>query len=84
MERSCGKVDYRLQKIKHLEADSRSIILQKTQALGDNKPCSFRGFKAELEKVKELRLTWSERMQAAREKGYDEKQEIARQRGEET
>ena len=82
MERTCGKVDYRLQKIKHLEAVSRSIILQKTQALRENKPCSFRGFKAELEKVKELRLIWSEKMQAAREKGSDEKQEIAKQREE--
>ena len=82
MERTCGKVDYRLQKLKHLEAVSRSIILQKSQALRENKPCSFRGFKAELEKVKELRLIWSERIQAAREKGSDEKQEIAKQREE--
>ena len=51
MERTCGKVDYRLQKLKHLEAVSRSMILQKSQARRDNKPCSFRGFKAELEKA---------------------------------
>ena len=37
-ERTCGKVDYRLQKLKILEVESRSIILQKTQSMRDNKP----------------------------------------------
>ena len=82
MERSCGKVDYRLQKLKHLEAVSRSIMLQKTQALRDNKPCNFRGFKEELARVKELKLLWSGKMKAAREKGSDEKQEVAKQQEE--
>ena len=80
MERSCGKVDYRLQKLKHLEAVSRSIILQKTQVMRDNNPSNFRGFKGELERVKELKIFWSERMKAAQEKGSDEKQEVAKQK----
>ena len=55
MVRSCGLVDYRLQHLKHLEAVSRSIILKKTQSLRESKPTNFRGFKEELEKVKELK-----------------------------
>ena len=78
MERSCGKVDYRLQKLKHLDAVSRSIILQKTQVMRDNNPSNFRSFKGELERVKELKIFWSERMKAAQEKGSDEKQEVAK------
>ena len=80
MERSCGKVDYRLQKLKHLDAVSRSIILQKTQVMRDNNPSNFRSFKGELERVKELKIFWSERMKVAQEKGSDEKQEMARQK----
>ena len=41
MERICGKVDYRLEKLKNLNAVSRSIILQKTQALREGKPDNF-------------------------------------------
>ena len=78
MERSCGKVDYRLQKLKNLEAVSRSIILQKTQEMRDKTPTAFRSFKQELEKVKELKLFWSERMKAAQRSGSDVKQEIAK------
>ena len=80
MERSCGLVDYRLQHLKNLEAVSRSIILKKTQSLWDNKPVYFRGFKEELEKVKELRLKWSEAMKKKQAKGSDEKQESAKQK----
>ena len=80
MERSCGKVDYRLQKLKNLEAVSRSIILQKTQEMRDKTPTAFRSFKQELEKVKELKLFWSERMKAAQRSGSDVKQEIAKEK----
>ena len=82
MERSCAKVDYRLQKLKCLEAVSRSIILQKTQDMRDDKPSNFRSFKDKLEKVKELKLFWSDRMKAAQEKGSDEKQEVAKKKEE--
>ena len=78
MERGCGKVDYRLQKLKNLEAVSRSIILQKTQEMRDNSPTAFRSFKQELEKVKELKIFWSERMEAAQRSGSDLKQDIAK------
>ena len=78
MERSCGKVNYRLQKLKNLEAVSRSIILQKTQEMRDKSPTAFRSFKQELEKVKELKIFWSERMEAAQRSGSDVKQEIAK------
>ena len=71
MERSCGK---------HLEAVSRYILVQKTQDLRDKNPTNFRSFKAELERVKELKIFWSERMKAAQEKGSDEKQEVAKQK----
>ena len=75
-------VDYRLQKLKHLEAVSWSIMLQKTQALRDNKPYNFRVFKEEIAGVKELELLWSGKRNAAQEKGSDEKQEVAKQEGE--
>ncbi|MEM8948112.1 MAG: hypothetical protein AAGC99_02150 [Pseudomonadota bacterium] len=55
MERTCGLVDYRFRHLKHLQAASRSIILENTQSLQNNKPVDFRGFK-ELETMKELRL----------------------------
>ena len=71
-----------MQKLKHLEAVSRSIILQKTQDMRDDKPSNFRSFKDELEKVKELKLFWSDRMKAAQEKGSDEKQEVAKKKEE--
>ena len=82
MERACGKVDYRLQKLKNLEAVSRSIILEKTQSLRDGKPSNFRGFKEELERVKELKLIWSDKMKEKQQKGSDEKQEIAQKKEE--
>ena len=78
MERSCGLVDYRLQHLKYLEAVSRSIILKKTQSLRESKPTDFRGFKEELEKVKELKLKWSKSMKEKQTKGSDEKQEVAK------
>ena len=78
-ERTCGKVDYRLQKLKNLEAVSRSIILQQTQSMRSEKPSNFQG---ELESVKELKLSWSQMMKDKQDKGSDEKQEVARQKEE--
>ena len=48
----------------------------------DDKPSNFRSFKDKLEKVKELKLFWSDRMKAALEKGSDEKQEVAKKKEE--
>ena len=74
MDWSCGNVDYRLQKIKDLEGVSQSIILQKNQIMRDVNPSNFRSFKDELERLKELKIFWSDRLKAEREKGSDEKQ----------
>jgi hypothetical protein len=82
MERMCGKVDYRLKRLGTLESVSRSIILQKSQELRDNKPTIFSGFKKELEAVKELKLAWSKRMKDKQKKGSDEKQEVAKKKEE--
>ena len=51
MERICNKVDYRLEKLKNLNALSRSIILQKKQALREGKPDNFRSHKKEIWKI---------------------------------
>ena len=81
-ERTCGKVDYRLHKLKNLEAVSRSIILQNTQQQRDECPSNFRSFKEELAKVKELKLSWSLKMQEKQKMGSDEKQELAKKKEE--
>ena len=81
-ERTCGKVDYRLQKLKNLDAVSRSIILQNTQQERENRPSDFRSYKEELAKVKELKLSWSAKMKEKQKEGSDEKQELAKQREE--
>eukprot|EP00731_Ephydatia_muelleri_P014660 Em0008g380a len=48
MERQCGKVDYRLQKLGTLPAVSRSIILQRCQQLRDGQNPFFRDYRAEI------------------------------------
>ena len=82
MERICGKVDYRLEKLKNLNAVSISIILQMTQALREIKPDNFRSYKMEMEDIKELKSMWSEKMKRNHEKGSDEKQELAKRKEE--
>ena len=44
MERQCGKVDYRLQKLGTLPAGIRPSILQRCQQLRDGQNPSFRGY----------------------------------------
>ena len=60
MERQCGKVDYRLQKLGTLPAVSRSIILQRCQQLRDGQNPFFRDYRAE----SEVELLWSEQTKA--------------------
>ena len=62
MERQCGKIDYRLHKLRSLESVSRSIILQKSKDLRSGVTPSFRGFKEAAMAKRELQLTWSEQM----------------------
>ena len=77
MERQCGKVDYRLRKLRTLNAVSRSIILQKSQELAAGQSPSFRGFKAAAQAKREVELRWSRQMTERFEKGAEEKQEMA-------
>ena len=72
--------DYRLEKLKNLNAMIRSIIIQKTPALREGKPDNFRSYKKEMEDAKELQLMWSEKVKSNREKGSDEKQETEEKR----
>ena len=50
MERNLGTVDYRLQKLRTLEAVSRSVILDKTKELREKSTESFRSYRKETEK----------------------------------
>ena len=60
-------------KLKNLEAGSRSINLQNTHYQRDEHPSNFRSFKEELAKVKELKLSLSLNMQEKKKMGSDEK-----------
>ena len=77
MERQCGKVDYRLKKLRTLNAVSRSIILQKSQELRAGQIPSFRGFKAAAQAKREVELKWSKDTREKFEKGSEQKQEMA-------
>ena len=77
MERQCGKVDYRLQKISTLQAISRSIILQRARELRAGTTTSFQGFKEAAKAKQELDLKWSEKTKENFKKGADEKQQLA-------
>ena len=44
MEKQCGKVDYRLQRLGTLPTVIRSIILKRSQQLRDGQNPSFRGY----------------------------------------
>ena len=77
MERQCGKVDYRLQKLKNLQAVSRSIILQRAEQLRTGASTSFRGFKEAVEAKKEIEIKWSEKTKESFKQGADEKRVLA-------
>ena len=73
MERTLGTSDYRLPKLRTLEAVSKSIVLSKTAELRGKTDVSFRSFRKEAEKKKEINLKWSEKMKEKFKKGIDEK-----------
>ena len=58
MESLCGLVGHRTRKTRHLEATSRSIILQGTKTLRDRFGESFRGFDQAAKRVKDIKLQW--------------------------
>ena len=80
MERQCGKVDYRLKKLRTLSAVSRSIILQKSQELRAGQIPSFRGFRAAAQAKREVELNWSKDMKTKFQSGADQKQEMAQRK----
>ena len=73
MERNLGTVDHRLQKLRTLEAVSRSVILDKTKELREKSTESFRSYRKESEKKAEISLKWSKRMKEKSSKGLGEK-----------
>ena len=77
MEHLCGKVDYRIHKLKELGAVSQSIILQQTEKLRKTNGISFREFTEEAKKIKDLKLSWSKKMKQQFEAGASEKEAIA-------
>ena len=77
MEWLCGKVDYRIHKLKELGAVSQSIILQQTEKLRKTNDISFREFTEEAKKIKDLKLSWSKKMKQRFEAGTLEKEAIA-------
>ena len=79
MERVLGTSDYRLPKLKTLEAVSRSIVLGKTADLRTNSDSNFRSFYKEAEKKAEVSLKWSAKMKEKFSKGVDEKRVVAHQ-----
>ena len=72
MERFCGKVDYRQNKLKKLAAISRSIVLGKAdEAGGGQGEVSFRSFKERTLARRELELEWTEKMKEKFKAGAD-------------
>ena len=63
MESLCGLVGHRTRKTRHLEATSRSIILQGTKALGEKYGGSFRDFNQAVRRVKGLKLIWKKKQE---------------------
>ena len=59
------------------EAVGRSIILQGTMELCQESDISFRSFKEEATREKELKLTWNKKMQARFAQGASEKEAVA-------
>ena len=56
MERACGMVDYRLQKLKKLPAVSRSLILDKCHKAKLGQGASFRSFREAAEEKGKVEL----------------------------
>ena len=77
MERQCGMTSHHLEKLKTLSAVARSMILQKTKELRDKTSSSFRSFRKETEKRRELELKWNENMRSKFSQVADEKTAVA-------
>ena len=63
MESKCGLVGHRTSINRHLEATSRSIILQGTKALREKYGGSFRDFNQAVRRVKGLKLIWKKKQE---------------------
>ena len=70
-------MDQRLKKLQELQAVSRSLILSRAAALREGKESSFRSFKQELAKKKEITLRWQEETKKKFAAGAEQKQIIA-------
>ena len=77
IEMQCGKIDYRIHKLRNLNSVSRSIILQRSKDLLSDQTPSCRGFKDAALAKRDLQLFWSDQMKKRFTEGADEKKEIA-------
>jgi hypothetical protein len=73
MENFCGKVGHRTAKNKHLEATSRSMIIQGTKELRE-KYGNFREFGQAVKRVKDIKLNWANKQETLAGKKIDQKQ----------
>ena len=75
MERQNATADYRLKKLKSLESVSRSMILQRARELNasTSSTTTFRSYKEELNRRREVNLKWSAKMTEKFSTGADEK-----------
>ena len=77
MERMCGLVGHRAQKLRQLEAVGRSIILDATGKLRIDNKESFRSFRKQAEELHKLKLQWSEKMKERFKAKIETKQAVA-------
>ena len=77
MERLCGKTDYRGEKLKQLDAVSRSMIIDATGNLRKDSQESFRKFGKQAEEIQELKMEWSKKMKDRFSAKLTEKQAVA-------
>lgn len=79
MERQNATADYRLHKLKSLASVGRSMVLQRTTELrdGSGSTRTFRSFKEEMNRRREVELRWSKKMEEKFAAGANEKQVVA-------
>ena len=63
MENACGKVVHRTKKNRHLEATSRSIMIQGTEVLREKFGGSFRDYRQVTLQIKEAKTTYNKRQE---------------------
>ena len=61
MENACGKVGHRTKKNRHLEATSRSMMIQGTEVLREKFGGSFRNYKQVTLKLKEAKTEYNKK-----------------------